>query len=115
MAAPQAPPSNSASAPRPSFTLKSRAAMGRKRAAEKKDPTFFTGEDAMHEVAKEDGVWDWALVGPDPEKLPLAAGGHGRVEDMQAVLSNFPILFGLVRLSFAPAEGKTVHKFVYVQ
>lgn len=90
------------------------ADMGRKRCAENNSPMFYSGDEALREVAKAEGKWCWALVGPDAENLQLSAGGSGPVEDMQEALGNHPCLFGLLRMSFAHEKGVKV-KHIFIQ
>jgi len=99
---------------------RTRAQKGRLRCADNTELVFYDGLQALQEVAKPDGGWNWALVGPDPVNMPLSAGGFGLVEDMQDALGNFPILFGLIRFSFKYAvhygDGKaSVVKHVFIQ
>lgn len=76
-------------------------------------PVFFDGEEALREVAKEDGLWNWALVGPDAKKLPLSGGGMGGVEEMREAVGNHAHSFGLLRMTFGVgARART--KFVLV-
>lgn len=81
--------------------------------SEKAGPVFFNGEEALREVAKEDGLWNWALVGPDPKRLSLSGGGMGGVEEMRGAVENHAHSFGLLRMTFGlGAKAKT--KFVLV-
>mmetsp|Transcript_4096 Transcript_4096/g.10106 ORF Transcript_4096/g.10106 Transcript_4096/m.10106 type:complete len:440 (+) Transcript_4096:45-1364(+) len=76
-------------------------------------PLFFNGEEALREVARPDGLWNWALVGPDPDKLPLSGGGSGSIEEMQDHLGAQAISFGLLRMTFGTGHtAKT--KFIYI-
>lgn len=63
------------------------------------DCSYFTGEAALEQVGLENGLWNWALVGPDPVNLPLSGGG-ARIEEMRHALSNHAHSFGLVRMTF---------------
>lgn len=67
-------------------------------------PAIFSGEMALKEVAKKDGAWNWALVGPDPS-LPLSGGGSGGVEEMRASVNNHPHSVGLLRYTFGDGIG----------
>lgn len=59
---------------------------------------FFSGEDALKEVANPNGVWDWALVGPNPQKLPLVAGGAGGLKELRSAIDKQCRSFGLLRM-----------------
>jgi len=74
---------------------------------------FFNGEQALCEVAKEDGVWNWVLVGPDPELLPLSAGGAFGVQEIQESIGEGSQAFGLLRMTFARGS-ETVTKFLFL-
>lgn len=86
------------------------------RRAENMGPMFFTGEEALLEVANPDGCWKWALVGPDPDKLPLVGGGTGSVEEMKESIGKYPTCYGLLRMTFGvEAKAKTAKtKFIFV-
>jgi len=72
-------------------------------------PVFFSGEEALAEVAKKAGQWNWALVGPDPVNLPLSAGGAGGVEEMRDSIKNHAHSFGLLRMDFVGSnDGEVV-------
>lgn len=76
-------------------------------------PHLFSGKEALREVAKEDGTWNWALVGPKPNELPLRGGGAGGVEEMRgpvSLLANAQA-FGLLRVNFedGPAQLILIH------
>lgn len=75
---------------------------------------FFTGAEAFEEVAKEDGAWNWALVGPDENELPLCGGGPGSVDEMRSAMGNAPFSFGLLRMNFGTGPYSKA-KFVYVE
>lgn len=68
----------------------------------------------MKEVARADGLWNWALVGPDPIELPLAGGGKGSIEEMRDTIGKFAHSFGLLRVEFGiPPEQKTRYLFIH--
>lgn len=73
---------------------------------------IFSGEDALSEVGKDDGRWNWALVGPDPERLPLAGGGAKSIEEMRGVFGKQAHCFGLLRMSFGVDNPET--RFLYI-
>lgn len=73
---------------------------------------FFSGIPALCEVAKEDGKWSWALVGPDPIGMPLSGGGK-TIEEMQHAIGNHPHAFGLVRMRFGLGD-KAQTKFLFI-
>jgi hypothetical protein len=76
-------------------------------------PVFFSGVEALQEVAKPDGLWNWALVGADPDRMPLSGGGAGSIDEMRHALGAQPSSFGLLRMSFGTgAKQKT--KYIYV-
>jgi len=74
---------------------------------------FFTGEEALREVAKLDGQWNWALVGPDPVKLPLAGGGPGSVEEMRNSIGKHAHSYGLLRMTFGVEAATTKLIFIH--
>merc|ERR1719414_2584158 len=78
-----------------------------------KSAMFFTGEEALREVAKPDGQWNWALVGPDPVKLPLAGGGPGSVEEMRNSIGKHAHSYGLLRMTFGVGD-KAKTKFLFI-
>merc|ERR1719189_3526316 len=84
---------------------KQRAARGLK--------AFFYGKDALEEVAREEGIWNWALVGPNPDKLPLAGGGNGGVDEMRETVGRYPHSFGLLRMAFGVGDARKT-KFCYI-
>jgi len=82
--------------------------------ARRTNKTFFTGKDALEEVAKEDGIWNWALVGADPETLPLSGGGNGGVEEMQSAVGRHPQSYGLLRMMFKADNGTYMAKYLFI-
>jgi len=76
-------------------------------------PVFFSGEDALREVAKEDGRWNWALLGPDTTRLPLSGGGAGSVDEMREAIGNHAHSFGLLRMTFGVGT-QVITKFIFV-
>lgn len=78
---------------------------------------FDSGRDALHEVVQQHGAWNWVLLKADPEKLPIAAGGSGSVDEMRECLANDyagDVLFGLLRLNFGAGRlQRTKHVFVH--
>jgi hypothetical protein len=84
-----------------------------KQRAQKSGPTIFSGEEALAEVAKDDGLWNWALVGPDPEALPLSGGGLGSVDEMRGAVGKHAHSFGLLRMTFS-ASGSISHKWMFI-
>lgn len=92
-------------------------AICRARSARSAGATFFTGEDALREVAKDDGMWNWALVVADPQELPLVGGGRGGAAEMRDVIGRHAHvhIFGLLRMTFgARANARTEFMFVHV-
>merc|ERR1740129_1141030 len=84
------------------------------RRAEERGPDIFSGEDALREVAKPDGAWNWALVAPDPIEMPLSGGGSGSVEEMRDTISKYAHSFGLLRMEFGvPPAGQTRWLFIH--
>lgn len=72
-----------------------------------------SGEEALREVACEGGAWNWALVGPDPECLPLSAGGAGGIDEMRDAVGKSSHSFGLLRATFGIGEDATT-KFIFI-
>lgn len=66
-----------------------------------------TGQEALKSVANETGKWNWALVGADPDELPLAGGGSGGVAEMEQCLEALgdAVLGGLLRVQFGQNNG----------
>merc|ERR1740129_2719549 len=84
------------------------------RKADQCGPNIFSGEDALREVAKPDGAWNWALVAPDPIEMPLSGGGSGSVEEMRDTISKYAHSFGLLRMEFGvPPAGQTRWLFIH--
>lgn len=83
------------------------------RRADHAGPMFFTGEEALREVAKPDGAWNWALVGPDPRQLPLVGGGAGSVKEMRSAIGKHAHSYGLLRMTFG-VEAKAKTKFLFI-
>eukprot|EP00930_Biecheleria_cincta_P031844 TRINITY_DN22092_c0_g1_i1.p1 TRINITY_DN22092_c0_g1~~TRINITY_DN22092_c0_g1_i1.p1 ORF type:complete len:971 (+),score=160.82 TRINITY_DN22092_c0_g1_i1:116-3028(+) len=73
------------------------------------------GHDALREVSAPDGAWNWALVGPHPEELPLIGGGSGSIEEMRDCLATQGncTFYGLLRLTFGTGRLARI-KFVFV-
>lgn len=71
-----------------------------------------SGEDCLREILSEDGRWNWGLFGPDPEKMPLVAGGPDSVPGMTAALAAHPdeVLYGWVRLAFGDETRRQVRR-----
>merc|ERR1719367_40390 len=85
---------------------------------------ILSGRDALKAVAEKEGRWNWVLVGPNPETLPLVGGGSGGVDQMRDCLAQqeveqkaekqFANFYGLLRLRFGTGRmGRT--KYVFVQ
>lgn len=85
---------------------------------------ILSGRDALSTVAEKEGSWNWVLVGPNPDKLPLVGGGTGAVDEMRTCLAKqeaeqkaeqqFANFYGLLRLRFGSGRmGRT--KYVFVQ
>lgn len=78
--------------------------------------TMTTGRAALRSVADPDGAWNWVLLGTDPEKLSLIAGGGGFIEEMCECMSlhQDTVLFGLLRVVFGTGKLKRIkHVFVH--
>jgi len=78
--------------------------------------SFKSGRDALRSVA-DGGVWNWVLVGPDAEDLPLVGGGSGSVDEMRDCAKEHEdiVMFGLLRLVFGVGRLKrTKYAFVHL-
>jgi len=85
-----------------------------KKRADEAGPVFFSGAEALAEVAKDDGAWNWALVGPDPATLPLSGGGARSAEEMREALGKHAMCFGLLRMTFGvPPDALTKWVFIH--
>lgn len=85
-----------------------------KNRAAARGPAIFDGREALEVVGSEDGIWNWCLLGPEPEELPLCAGGTGGIEEMQAAIGLVKHSFGLLRMHFLTEGGaQTWHLFVH--
>lgn len=72
------------------------------------------GDAAFQEVAKKNGIWNWVLVGSDPERLPLSGGGSESIPEMRQALADHPNTFGLIRMVFGKGlRAKVKHVFVH--
>mmetsp|Transcript_96419 Transcript_96419/g.267881 ORF Transcript_96419/g.267881 Transcript_96419/m.267881 type:complete len:589 (+) Transcript_96419:117-1883(+) len=71
------------------------------------DDTIFTGVEAIKSVCNEQGVWNWCLIGADPETLPLAGGGSGFIDEMRECLSTSgnSVVAGMIRCTFKQIVG----------
>eukprot|EP00929_Paragymnodinium_shiwhaense_P108227 TRINITY_DN74552_c0_g1_i1.p1 TRINITY_DN74552_c0_g1~~TRINITY_DN74552_c0_g1_i1.p1 ORF type:complete len:448 (-),score=109.04 TRINITY_DN74552_c0_g1_i1:273-1616(-) len=77
---------------------------------------FETGRDALRAVADPNGQWQWVLIGPDPEKLPLIGGGSGSIEEMRQCVADRQddVSFGLLRVSYGSGRLQRVtYAFVH--
>lgn len=63
----------------------------------------FSGEEAVHEVAKYDGFWDWVMLMPE-EELSVRGGGRGGILEMAEARADIPHHFGLLRMCFGELE-----------
>lgn len=81
---------------------------------EERGAWVFDGHEAFAEVAKKEGLFNWALCGPDPETLPLSAGGGGGVYEMKEALEKLTNSFGLLRMTFGVGpKAKTKYVFIH--
>mmetsp|Transcript_70883 Transcript_70883/g.148279 ORF Transcript_70883/g.148279 Transcript_70883/m.148279 type:complete len:453 (-) Transcript_70883:53-1411(-) len=78
------------------------------------------GKEGLKIVAETGGSWNWVLLGPNPEALPLAGGGAGGVDDMRECIRKTEDecdqanLYGVLRMEFG--TGKIAkRKFVFVR
>jgi len=79
--------------------------------------SVMTGREALRSVADPSGAWNWVLLGPDPKKLPLIAGGGGFLDEMRECMyaHQDTVLFGILRVVFGAGKVKrTKHVFVHV-
>lgn len=81
------------------------------------DETIFTsGREALRAVAEPLGRWNWTLIGPDPESLPIIGGGAGSIDELQECLATHEdeVLFGVLRLGFGAGRlRRTKHVFFH--
>lgn len=85
---------------------------------------ILNGKDGLKEVGKKDGKWNWCLVGPNPEKLPLVGGGMGSIDDLRDCLARqeaemekekqFVNFYGLMRLKFGTGRMSRI-KYAFLQ
>jgi len=66
------------------------------------EKVFTSGRDALRAVESPLGSWNWVLLGPDPETLPITGGGSGSIDELQECLAQHEeeVLFGVLRLGF---------------
>lgn len=77
---------------------------------------FESGREALMSVAEAVGIWNWLLIGPDPQALPLICGGEGSVDEMREYLTEHDeeVLFGLLRVGFGEGRLRRVkHVFIH--
>lgn len=77
---------------------------------------FTTGRAALQAVALPDGMWNWVLIGADPEALPLVAGGGGSIDEMRSFLhlNRNTVVFGILRVSCGSGRlQRTKHVLVH--
>lgn len=91
-----------------------RASQARTRAELQRAPGLFDGEAALKEVLRENGVWNWVLVGPAPLSLPLSGGGSKGVDELRSVVEERAHSFGFLRLKFHGAHGQSLTRWVYI-
>lgn len=84
-----------------------------KKRAEEGELALFSGAEALREVAKVDGVWNWALVGPEPAQMPLSGGGTKSIEQMRGAFGKHAHCFGLLRMTFGIGSD-AVTKFLFI-
>jgi len=78
---------------------------------------FRTGRDALRGVADTFGPWNWLLLGPEADSLPLLGGGDGSFEEMRECIAAHPsqVAFGVLRMGFGVGRlRRTKHIFVHV-
>lgn len=96
------------------MTMNRRANVNKaKNRAAQAGPAIFSGQDALNEVAKDDGLWNWVLIGPDPEVLPLSGGGKGSVDQMRQCIGKHAHSFGLLRMTFGVGADAKI-KFMFI-
>jgi len=74
----------------------------------------------LQAVGEDWGGWNWTLVGPDPQRLPLSAGGQGSFDELRACVArrrnHGSDLYGLLRLNFGPRRGgRQKHVFLHIR
>jgi len=70
-----------------------------------------TLQEAMQEVASEEGFFNWVLI--DPSRLCLYKAGQGGFDELQEHLASERVLFGVLRMTFGGSlcndTGRTIH------
>mmetsp|Transcript_32206 Transcript_32206/g.75621 ORF Transcript_32206/g.75621 Transcript_32206/m.75621 type:complete len:651 (+) Transcript_32206:106-2058(+) len=76
---------------------------------------FKDGRKALKAVGEPLGPWNWVFLGPDPDNLPIVAGGNGSVDEMTDCLSSHQaeVMYGLLRLGFGEGRLRRT-KYVFV-
>jgi len=75
---------------------------------------FKSGREALKSVA-DGGLWNWCLVGPDPQ-LSLVSGGSGAFDELRSYLmaNRTSVYFGVLRLGFGVGRLRRVkHIFIH--
>jgi len=76
---------------------------------------FTGGREALQALRDPEGSWNWMLLRPDPQSLPLVSGGVGSIEEMRECLAEHEdeVLAGLLRMSFGDGRlRRTKHVLV---
>lgn len=90
-----------------------KAERAKKRAARCAGEDLFSGQEAVEEVSREDGAWNWVFLSPAQFDLPLSGGGSGGLKEMKSAVGKEPLLCGLLRMKFVAGERSTT-LWVYV-
>merc|ERR1719383_962409 len=75
---------------------------------------FKSGREVLKSVA-DGGLWNWCLVGPDPQ-LSLVSGGSGAFDELRSYLmaNRTSVYFGVLRLGFGVDRLRRVkHIFIH--
>jgi len=77
---------------------------------------FSTGRDALSAVGDPVGPWNWVIVKPEPNTLPLVEGGMGSIIEMKECIArrDNEALAGLLRMNFGDGRlRRTKHVLVF--
>lgn len=70
-----------------------------------------TADDALAELARPTGKYNWAIL--EPTKFALHNAGMGSMEEMKEWFDADKVMFGVLRLSFGKEPPVTKHTFIH--
>lgn len=101
---------------RPSGPAPAGGAAALRRGSSKGGTGPLDGKTALLAVGERMGKWNWVLVFPDADALPLVGCGLGSVDEMRSCVEAHgdAVMFGMLRMSFGQGRLRRT-KFIFVQ